>query len=157
MTPAIKALQKAKIPFTAHEYDHDPKAESYGLEAAQKLGVMPVLVFKTLVVQIDNKDYAVAVLPVEHMLSLKAIAKAFGGKKAIMGAIADVERMTGYVVGGVSPIGQKKRLKTFIDLSAQNLPTMYVSAGKRGMDIAITPQNLITATQGQFAALIQID
>lgn len=157
MTPAIKALQKAKIPFTPHEYDHDPKAESYGLEAAQKLGVMPALVFKTLVVQIDNKDYAVAVLPVEHMLSLKAIAKAFGGKKAVMGAIADVERMTGYVVGGVSPIGQKKRLKTFIDLSAQNLPTMYVSAGKRGMDIAITPQNLITATQGQFAPLIQID
>lgn len=157
MTPAIKALQKAKIPFIPHEYDHDPKAESYGLEAAQKLGVMPALVFKTLVVQIDNKDYAVAVLPVEHMLSLKAIAKAFGGKKAVMGAIADVERMTGYVVGGVSPIGQKKRLKTFIDLSAQNLPTMYVSAGKRGMDIAITPQNLITATQGQFAALIQID
>lgn len=157
MTPAIKALQKAKIPFIPHEYDHDPKAESYGLEAAQKLGVMPALVFKTLVVQIDNKDYAVAVLPVEHMLSLKAIAKAFGGKKAVMGAIADVERMTGYVVGGVSPIGQKKRLKTFIDLSAQNLPTMYVSAGKRGMDIAITPQNLITATQGQFAPLIQID
>jgi Cys-tRNA(Pro)/Cys-tRNA(Cys) deacylase len=157
MTPAIKVLQKSKIHFTQHEYDHDPKAESYGLEAAEKLGVEPKLVFKTLVVQVDAKDYAVAVIPVEHLLNLKLIAKAFGGKKAAMGQIGDVERITGYVVGGVSPLGQKKRLKTFLDESAQKLSTIYVSAGKRGMDIALSPSDLLVATGGQFAPLIHVD
>ena len=157
MTPAIKVLQKLNIHFTQHTYQHDPKAESYGLEAAEKLGVEPRFVFKTLVVQVDAKEYAVAVIPVEHLLNLKQIAKASGGNKAAMGAVSEVERMSGYVVGGVSPIGQKKRLKTFIDASAKDLPTMYVSAGKRGMDIALSPADLCTVTGGVFVDLTQKD
>src|SRR6187402_3942572 len=114
MTPAIKFLQKAKIPFITHEYHHDPAAESYGLEAAEKMGVNPAQVFKTLVVMLDAKDYAVAVLPVSGMLGMKHIARAATAKKAAMADRADVERITGYVLGGVSPLGQKKPLQTFI-------------------------------------------
>src|SRR3954470_4532576 len=153
MTPAIIALQKAKVVFTTHEYLHDPAAESYGLEAADKMGVDAASVFKTLVVMLDAKDYAVAVIPVSDMLSMKQIAKAAGAKKAAMADKTDVERITGYVLGGVSPVGQKKRLKTFIDASAQDLSTMFVSAGRRGLEIQLSPNDLKNQTTAQFTSL----
>lgn len=155
MTPAIKSLQKAKIHFKTHEYHHDPAAESYGLEAAEKMGVEAARVFKTLVVMLDAKDYAVGVIPVSDMLSMKQIAKAAGAKKAAMAAKDDVERMTGYVLGGVSPIGQKKRFKTFIDESAQQFGTIFVSAGRRGMEIELSPQDLKSQTSAHFSLLTQ--
>jgi Cys-tRNA(Pro)/Cys-tRNA(Cys) deacylase len=155
MTPAIKSLQAANINFKTHEYSHDPAAESYGLEAAEKMGVDATRVFKTLVVMLDAKDYAVAIIPVAEMLSMKQIAKAAGAKKAVMADKNDVERMSGYVVGGVSPLGQKKRLKTFIDESAQTLSSMFVSAGRRGLEIEITPQDLKIQTNAPFVTLTQ--
>ncbi len=156
MTPAIKSLQKAKVNFKIHEYSHDPAAESYGLEAAEKMGVNPELVFKTLVVMLDAKDYAVSVIPVSDMLSMKNIAKAAGAKKAAMADKADVERITGYVLGGVSPLGQKKRLKTFIHSSAQAQTTIFFSAGRRGLEIEMAPQDLKNQTGGQFADLTSV-
>ena len=126
MTPGINLARKQKIAHTVHEYTHDPDSESYGQEAADKLGVPASRVFKTLVVSLDNKTLAVAVLPVSGMLSMKQIARAAGAKKATMAAPADVERATGYVLGGVSPLGQKKRLKTIIDVSAADYDTVYI-------------------------------
>lgn len=155
MTPAIKLLEKAKINFKVHEYHHDPAAESYGLEASEKLGVEDARVFKTLVVTLDAKDFAVAVIPVAHMLSMKHIAKAAGAKKAAMADKVAVERITGYVLGGVSPLGQKKRLKTFIDESSQHLPSIYVSAGRRGLEIELAATDLKNQTGGFFAPLTQ--
>ena len=155
MTPAIKLLEKAKINFKVHEYHHDPAAESYGLEASEKLGVEDVRVFKTLVVMLDAKDYAVAIIPVAQMLSMKQIAKASAAKKATMADKIAVERITGYVLGGVSPIGQKKRLKTFIDNSAREFESIYVSAGRRGLEIELTAEDLKNQTGATFAPLTQ--
>ncbi len=155
MTPAIKLLEKAKINFKVHEYHHDPAAESYGLEASEKLGVEDVRVFKTLVVMLDAKDYAVAIIPVAQMLSMKQIAKASAAKKATMADKIAVERITGYVLGGVSPIGQKKRLKTFIDNSARGFESIYVSAGRRGLEIELTAEDLKNQTGATFAPLTQ--
>lgn len=132
MTPGILAAKKAGVPFTVHEYDHDPSAPSFGMEAAEKLGVPPERVFKTLVVRLDGRELAVAVIPVNSMLSMKAAAKAAGAKKAEMAPQADVERSTGYVLGGVSPLGQKKRLRTFIDVSAEGLRRSSSARGKGG-------------------------
>lgn len=138
-----------------HEYDHDSSSESYGLEAAEKLGVAADRVFKTLVVKLDNNELAVGVIPVSSMLSMKRIAKAAGAKKAIMAAQADVERATGYVLGGVSPLGQKKRLKTFIDASVKKKATVYVSAGRRGLEIELNPEDLNKLVNGVFADICQ--
>jgi Cys-tRNA(Pro)/Cys-tRNA(Cys) deacylase len=154
MTPAVNAARRAKIPFTVHEYEHDPDCASYGLEAAVKLNVEPARVFKTLVADLGG-ELVVAVVPVEAMLALKHLAKAAGAKKAAMADRALVERATGYVLGGVSPLGQKKRLRTFIDASALALPTMYVSAGRRGLEIELTPADLARLTGGAFADLRQ--
>lgn len=126
---------------------------SYGLEAADKLGVSPAQVFKTLVVSLDGKQLAVGIVPVDCQLGLKQIAKAAGAKKAAMAAPEAVERSTGYVLGGVSPLGQKKRLPTFIDASAKAWPTLYVSAGRRGLEIELSPDDLAALSQGKFAAL----
>ncbi len=142
MTPAIKLLSKASISFKVHQYLHDPDYASYGLEAAEKLDVCAERVFKTLVVSLDNDELAVAILPVTATLSMKLIAKAAGAKKAAMAEPALVQRTTGYVLGGVSPLGQKKRLRTFIDSSAQNYATIYVSAGRRGLEIELSPDDL---------------
>lgn len=155
MTPAINAANKAKISFTVHEYVHDPVSQSYGKEAADKLGVAEGRVFKTLVVSLDNNRFAVGIIPVSTMLSMKRIAKAAGAKKATMAAQADVERLTGYVLGGVSPLGQKKRLPTFIDSSAQGSATIYVSAGRRGLEIELSPQDLRILTNAHFAEICQ--
>lgn len=155
MTPAINAARKAKITHRVHEYLHDPSAESYGLEAAEKLGVPEARVFKTLVVSLDNRELAVGVIPVSSMLSMKLMAKAAGAKKAAMAARPDVERSTGYVLGGVSPLGQKKRLKTIIDASASHHPTIYVSAGRRGLDIELNPNDLVKLVNGTLAEICQ--
>jgi len=153
VTPGILAAKKAGVPFTVHEYDHDPSAPSFGLEAAEKLGVPPERVFKTLVVRLDGRELAVGVVPVNSMLSMKAAAKAAGAKKVEMAPQADVERSTGYVLGGVSPLGQKKRLRTFIDVSAEAFETIFVSAGKRGLDMEIAPGDLRAVCGGTFASL----
>lgn len=155
MTPAINLAKKQKITHKIHEYNHDPAHESYGLEAAEKLGIPPEQVFKTLVVSADNGALLVGVLPVSAMLSMKLIAKAAGVKKTVMANPSDVERATGYVLGGVSPLGQKKRLKTVIDASAQNFSTIYVSAGRRGLEIELNPEDLRKLVNGMFAPLCQ--
>ncbi|MDD4884076.1 Cys-tRNA(Pro) deacylase [Sulfuricurvum sp.] len=148
MTPAVNVAKKAKIDYRLHSYTHDPSSASYGEEASEKLGVPPERVFKTLVVMIDAKQMAVAVIPVSSMLSMKHIAKAAGGKKAEMANGADVERCSGYILGGVSPLGQKKRLKTFIDATAEHFPTIYVSAGRRGLEIELSSMDLMKLTDG---------
>ncbi|MCJ8349159.1 Cys-tRNA(Pro) deacylase [Moritella sp.] len=153
MTPAVKLAKKAKIAHTTHEYQHDSNAGSYGLEAAEKMAVAAERIFKTLVVDVGDKKLVVAVVPVTAMLNLKAIAKAAKAKKAIMADKNDVMRSTGYVLGGVSPLGQKKRLLTVIDSSAQAHETIYVSAGRRGLEIELSPLDLKQLTNAEFAAI----
>lgn len=155
MTPGIIAAKKNKISFTIHEYSHDESSTSYGHEAAEKMDVPKERVFKTLVVSLDNKTLAVGIIPVSAMLSMKHIAKAASSKKAIMANKVDVERSTGYVLGGVSPLGQKRQLKTFIDSSAKHYSTIYVSAGRRGLEIELNPNDLTKITKGTFAMLCQ--
>ena len=153
MTPACKVLKSNKIEFSIHEYEHDVNAKSFGLEAAEKLNLAVHEVFKTLLVT-DSKNYYVAVLPVAHQLNLKKIAAAVGAKKLQMADPKDAERLTGYLVGGISPVGQKKRLKTIICDSAKQLKSMYVSGGKRGLDIGVKPQDLVHVLGAQFADVI---
>ncbi len=153
MTPGINVVKKAKITYTVHEYIHDPSSQSYGLEAAKKMGVSDARIYKTLVVSLENKELAVGVVPVSSMLSMKLIAKAAGAKKAKMAAQSDVEPSTGYVLGGVSPLGQKKQLKTIIDASAKNYSTIYVSAGRRGLEIELSPDDLASLTRGEFTQI----
>ncbi|ABO21889.1 Cys-tRNA(Pro) deacylase [Shewanella loihica] len=154
MTPATKMLDKAKIPYRLHEYQHDANAGAYGLEAAEKLQLPLEWVFKTLVAELDNGTLVVAIIPVDKKLNLKQLAKAAKAKKAAMAAPEKVQRSTGYVLGGVSPIGQKKRLATFIDESAQQLAQIYVSGGRRGLDIELTPTALQDVTQARFVSLV---
>ncbi len=149
VTPAINAAKKANIRFSIHEYQHDCQVESYGNEAVEKLGQNPDQVFKTLVVKLDNKQLAIAVVPVSRQLDLKAFAAACNSKKAAMAEKAEAERATGYIFGGVSPLGQKKRLTTIVDSSAQQFSTIYVSAGRRGLEIELSPSDLIQLTCGQ--------
>jgi len=154
MTPAIDIARKSRISFKVHEYSHDPASESYGDEAAEKLAVPQEQVFKTLVVSLDGKELAVGIIPVSSRLSLKLIAKALGAKKAAMAAQSDVERVTGYVLGGVSPLGQKKRLRTIIDTSATYNPTVFISAGRRGLDMELAPEDLKALVSGEFVKII---
>lgn len=153
MTPAINSAKQANIKFHVHEYDHDPAAESYGMEAATKLGVDSGRVFKTLVVALDSRDLAVAVLPVSAQLDLKRFAKAVGTKKVAMANKKVVERTTGYVLGGVSPVGQRKKLRTVIEISAPQYKTIYVSAGRRGLEIELSPDDLSSLTDGEFKSI----
>jgi len=142
MTPAIKLLKKHRIPHQLHEYTHDPGADSYGLEAAEKLGLEPQRVYKTLVLCLDDGTLVVAVLPVNKQLIMKRLAKAVGAKKATMADPKAVERSSGYVLGGVSPLGQKKRLKTIIDTDASMHETIFISAGRRGLELELSPVTL---------------
>ena len=135
-----------------HEYDHDPSAPAFGLEAAEKLGIDPARVFKTLVVDVDGR-LAVAVVPVAERLDLKAMAAAVGGKRAAMADGAAAERVTGYVVGGISPLGQRKRLPTVLDASMDQHDQILVSAGRRGLDIEIAPDDLARLTGATFARI----
>jgi len=152
-TTATIALDRAKIPFTLHEYEHDPRSGSYGLEASDALGVPPERVFKTLVAAVDGATLAVGVIPVHRHLDLKALAAAVGGKRAAMAEVAAAERATGYVAGGISPVGQKKRLAVVIDTSALDHATMFCSAGRRGLEIEIAPADLVRAAGARVAAI----
>lgn len=153
MTPAINLAKKKKINFEIHQYDHDPKAASYGEEAAEKLGIALTQVFKTLVVASEKNDLCVCIVPVSGSLDLKQVAKALGVKKTAMADAKKVQSTTGYVLGGVSPLGQKKQLPTLIDETAENQDTIFVSAGKRGLEIELSPQDLQTLTRAQFAPI----
>lgn len=155
MTPACKLLKTQKIEYSIHEYEHDANAKSFGLEAAEKLGLQVEEVFKTLLVT-DEKQYFVAVLPVHHQLNLKKVAAACGCKKLQMADPKHAERLTGYLVGGISPIGQKKRLKTVIDVSAEKLNKIYVSGGKRGLDIGLKPADLGKVLNAQFVDVLDV-
>ncbi len=153
MTPAINAAKQAKVVFEVHAYAHDPKAESYGEEAAEKLNLPLARVFKTLVVELDGKMLAVAVVPVAGKLDMKAAATSLGGKKCEMAAQKAAERATGYVLGGISPLGQKKRLPTLIDTSAQDFASVFVSAGRRGLEIELAADDLARLTGAHFSAI----
>jgi Cys-tRNA(Pro)/Cys-tRNA(Cys) deacylase len=152
-TAATLALDRAKVPFTLHEYEHDPRSGSYGLEASDALGVPPERVFKTLVATVDGGALVVGVVPVHRQLDLKALAAAVGGKKAAMTEVAAAERATGYVAGGISPVGQKRRLPVVVDASALGLAAMFCSAGRRGLEIEIAPADLIRAAGATVAAI----
>jgi Cys-tRNA(Pro)/Cys-tRNA(Cys) deacylase len=151
-TPALALAAKSGISFTVHEYHHDPRSESYGREAAESLGLSPDQVFKTLVAAVDGK-LVVAVVPVGGSLDLKALAAAAGGRKAVMAPVTDAERATGYIVGGISPLGQKKRLPVFLHSSALTFATIHVSAGKRGLEIELSPADLLLLTDGTACAI----
>lgn len=151
-TPATTVLKQRKVAHTVHTYDHDPRATSYGVEAASALGVDPAICFKTLVADVDG-TLTVAVVPVTGSLDLKALAAAVGGKRAAMADPVAAERSSGYVRGGISPLGQRKRLRTVIDASASDLATMYVSAGRRGLEIELAPADLAALTGAVFAPI----
>ncbi|MCJ1681212.1 Cys-tRNA(Pro) deacylase [Streptomyces sp. APSN-46.1] len=151
-TPAIAALTASAAPFTVHAYEHDPAHPSYGEEAAQAMGVPPTRVFKTLIADVDGV-LTVAVVPVSGTLDLKALAAAVGGKRASMADPALAERTTGYVLGGISPLGQRKRLRTVLDSSASEHPTICVSAGRRGLEVELAPATLTTLTSAAVAPI----
>jgi Cys-tRNA(Pro)/Cys-tRNA(Cys) deacylase len=151
-TPATRALGDAGIPYALHPYHHDPATADYGAEAATKLGVDPKRVFKTLLADVDG-DLVVAIVPVSHKLDLKALAAAVGGKRAAMADPARAEKTTGYRVGGISPLGQKKRLPTMIDDSCLRFASILVSAGRRGLDLEVMPQRLIDVLNARLAPI----
>ena len=151
-TPATLALERAGVPFTPHVYEHHETATNFGEEAAAALGLREEQVFKTLVVSVDGA-LAVAIVPVANRLDLKAIAAAVGGKKATLADPTLAEKRTGYVVGGISPVGQRSQLRTVLDESATTYPTIFVSGGRRGFDIEITPSDLLAVTEATTAAI----
>jgi len=151
-TPALVALQRSGLPHTLGVYDHDPAVSNFGLEAAEALGLDPAVVFKTLLAEVDGAP-TVAIVPVTGQLDLKALAAARGGKRARMMEAAAAERLTGYVVGGISPIGQRTASPTVLDASAGELPMIYVSGGRRGLDVGLAPADLITLTAATYARI----
>ncbi|MEV5172957.1 Cys-tRNA(Pro) deacylase [Streptomyces flaveolus] len=151
-TPATVALTAAGVDFTVHAYDHDPSHPSYGEEAAEAMGVSPDRVFKTLVADVDG-SLVVGVVPVAGSLDLKALAAAVGGKRAAMADPALAERTTGYVRGGISPLGQRKKLPTVIDDSAESHATICVSAGRRGLEVELAPGDLAKLTEAVLAPI----
>ena len=155
MTPAIELAKKANISFSVHEYQHDPKTDSYGEEASVALNVSPDQVYKTLLVAIngDNRQLAVAIVPVSGQLNLKAASSALKAKKLNMADPQQAQRSSGYLVGGISPLGQKKRLPTLLDDSAGQFETIFVSAGKRGLEIELNPADLLQLTNGSMAGI----
>ena len=151
-TPATVALTSAGVPYTIHAYDHDPSHPSYGEEAAEAMGVSPDRVFKTLVADVDG-TLTVAVVPVAGQLDLKALASAVGGKRAAMADPALAERTTGYVRGGISPLGQRRKLPTVLDASASAHRTICVSAGRRGLEVELSPEDLTKLTEAVVAPI----
>ncbi|MFJ9314698.1 Cys-tRNA(Pro) deacylase [Pimelobacter simplex] len=151
-TPATSALTAAGVAFTVHEYAHDARAASYGEEAAEAMNIDPARVFKTLFADVDGA-LVVGVVPVAGQLDLKALARAVGGRKAAMADPRAAERATGYVVGGISPLGQRKAHPTVVDASALAHPTVYVSAGKRGMEVELSPAELVRMTGARVAEI----
>ncbi len=153
MTPACVALDRAGVQYVAHPYEHDPSAGSYGLEAAEVLGVDPDVVFKTLMAKLDSARLVVAIVPVSAMLHLKALAAVFDAKKATMADVVEAERTSGYVVGGISPFGQRRPQLTAIDESALSCETIFVSGGRRGLDLELAPADLVTLLGATVTAL----
>jgi Cys-tRNA(Pro)/Cys-tRNA(Cys) deacylase len=151
-TPATVALAAAGVAFEARAYDHDPRSTSYGTEAAQALGADPARVFKTLLASLDGK-LVVGIVPVSGQLDLKALARALGGSKAVMAEVAAAERATGYVAGGISPVGQKKAHPTVLDDSALEHETILVSGGRRGLDLELSPHDLVAVTGAVTATI----
>ena len=151
-TAATALLEREGIPFTVHTYAHDPKRESYGSEGSEALGVPADRVLKTLVASVDGA-LAVGVLPVSAQLDLKALAALVGGKKAVMADQAAAERATGYVAGGISPIGQRRRLPVVVDASALEFLTVYCSGGRRGLEIELAPADLVRAASAKVAPI----
>jgi Cys-tRNA(Pro)/Cys-tRNA(Cys) deacylase len=154
-TPATALLARERAEYSLHPYEHDPRAEAYGEEAATALGVSPERIFKTLIASVDGR-LVCAVVPVAGQLDLKALASALGAKRAEMADPAAAARATGYVVGGISPLGQKTRLPVVVDSSAELFETVYVSAGKRGLQVQLAPADLVRlagATTARIAAL----
>lgn len=149
MTPAINLLHQQKVPFDLLQYQHDASASSYANEAAEKLDIPPEQVFKTLVVEVDANTFVVALVSSNDKLSMKKLAKACGAKKAKMAEAQQVQNVTGYVLGGVSPFGQKKKLRTIVDASALKHASVYVSGGRRGLEIAISPAQLVSILKAQ--------
>ncbi|PXX98101.1 Cys-tRNA(Pro) deacylase [Halomonas sp. LBP4] len=153
MTPAVKALEKAGTAFTLASYDHDPRTPAYGEEAACALGLSPDEVFKTLLARLADGRLVVAIVPVSGQLDLKALARAAGARKATLAEAEAAERATGYLVGGISPLGQKKRLPTYLDASAEDFTAIHVSGGRRGLEIRLAPQDLARLTGARLVAL----
>ena len=153
MTPAINALKQARVPFTLHEYEHDPATTAFGEEVVAKLGQDPARVFKTLIVSVEGKGLAVGMVPVAASLDLKALAAAVGGKRAAMADVGEAERATGYVAGGISPLGQRKRLPAVLDEGALGWPTIFVSAGRRGLQLEVAPADLARLAGAHTAAI----
>jgi Cys-tRNA(Pro)/Cys-tRNA(Cys) deacylase len=151
-TPATVALTRAGISYEVRLYEHDPRAESYGLEAAEALGADPARVFKTLLAALDG-SLVVGIVPVSGQLDLKALARALGGSKAVMADVAAAERATGYVAGGISPIGQKRPHRTVLDASALEHDTILVSGGRRGFDVELAPHDLVAITGAVTATI----
>jgi Cys-tRNA(Pro)/Cys-tRNA(Cys) deacylase len=151
-TPATVALSAAGIDFEVRAYEHDPRAESYGMEAAEALDVDPARVFKTLMASLDG-SFVVGIVPVTGQLDLKALARALGGSTAVMAEVATAERATGYVVGGISPVGQKRRHRTVLDASALDHATILVSGGRRGFDLELAPADLVAITAAVTATI----
>ena len=151
-TPATRALTSAGIAFELHHYEHDPRAASYGLEAAEALGVEPARVLKTLLADLDGR-LVVGIVPVAGQLDLKALARALGGSRAAMAEVGAAERATGYVAGGISPVGQKKGHPTVLDESALAHATVFVSGGRRGLDLEMTPADLVVITEAITAQI----
>ena len=154
-TAAMTVLGELGIEYTVHTYPHDPRHGSYGAEAAEALGVPPARVFKTLVAAVDGA-LAVAVVPVTGQLDLKALAAAAGGKRAAMADVTAAERATGYVAGGISPLGHRKRLPVIVDRGALDFPTVFCSGGRRGLEIELSPADLVRAAGATVAALARL-
>jgi Cys-tRNA(Pro)/Cys-tRNA(Cys) deacylase len=152
-TRATEQLARLKIPYSVHPYAHDPRAVSYGLAASAALGIAPERLFKTLIAEVDEKSLAVAVVPVAGRLDLKALAGAVGGKKAKLADPAAAERATGYVTGGISPLGQRRRLPVVVDQTALDHETVFCSAGQRGLQIEIAPADLVRAAAAIVAPI----
>lgn len=153
MTPAVDVLVAAAVEHVVRTYSHDPGADSWGLEAAEALGVDPDSVFKTLIADIEGVGLAVGVVPVTTTLDLKALARASGGKRGSMAAVGEAERSSGYVAGGISPFGQKRRLPTFVDETCELWDVMFVSGGRRGLDIGVSPGDLVALTDAIVAPI----
>jgi Cys-tRNA(Pro)/Cys-tRNA(Cys) deacylase len=151
-TPATTLLTKANIPFTLHPYEHDPRSQAYGEEAAEALGVDPSRIFKTLIASVEGR-LGCAVVPVAARLDLKAFAAVLGGKRAELADPVAASRATGYVVGGISPLGQRSRLTVVVDESAERFDTVFVSAGKRGLQVQLAPADLVRAAGARFAPI----
>ena len=154
MTPAINLLKKNKCDFKIHKYDHDPECTNFGEEAALKLGLDENQVYKTLLVELTPKELVVCVLPVANQLSLKEVASAFDVKKAVMANKDEAQKVTGYLLGGISPLGQKKLLRTLLDESVKKYKTIFLSGGKRGLDIEVKPNDLKNLLKAKIHKII---